>query len=224
MGKMVEKSSFATSDDPPIVYATPLPPSSQVESFLTEWSCPKCTLLNLISKMNCEACYFPNPNFAMASNDQVGIGFESYNPPQEITAVSPTQMTSNFSSNEDSFHTNNRKTKEGSSMGATQAPAESTPLMINDDILDAEAEEDPYHKKIRRRLRRKRRMAIGGIAGCVVGSFLLCFPGAVLGAITGAWGARALSKRREKLKDERLARKRWALAQPQAVAGAGYAD
>ena len=104
--------------------------------------------------------------------------------------------------------------REHSSKITVQPPAESAPLIISEDILDAHAEEDPFHKKSRRRCRRKRRMAAGGLVGCVVGSFILCFPGAVLGAIGGAWGARALSKRRENLKDERMAKERLAAAQP----------
>ena len=70
-------------------------------------------------------------------------------------------------------------------------------------------EEDPYHKKIRRRCRRKRRMVVGGVTGCVVGSIILCFPiGSIIGAVTGVWTARAISKRREHVKDNRLAKER----------------
>jgi hypothetical protein len=212
---MVEKSSFAALDDPPIVYATPMPPSAPVEPFLTEWSCPKCTLLNSISRSNCEACYFRKPIFSVALNDHRASSYESYNP-LPSTSSAPPHVVGSFSPSEDSSHSNQEKNIDRSSIDSTTPPAESVPLMFNDNILDAEAEEDPYHQKIRRRLRRKRRMAIGGFAGCIVGSIILCFPGALLGGITGAWGARALSKRREKLKDDRLAKERLASAQPAA--------
>jgi len=207
---MVENSSF--DDDPPIVYAEALPPSAPVGTFLTEWSCPKCTLLNSILKMNCEACYFPKPIYGSSSNNEhVAVG-GSHNPPPEIPSQGPPQMVGSFCSSDNSFH---QKDIDRSSGFPGGPPAESIPLIVNEDLFDGQAEEeDPFHKKLRRRMRRKRRMAVGGIAGCIVGSIILCFPGAILGAVTGAWGARALSKRRENLKDERLAKERLSAAQP----------
>ena len=70
-------------------------------------------------------------------------------------------------------------------------------------------EEDPFEKKIRRRLRRKKRMVAGGAAGVVAGAIL---GGPVLvaaGLVGGAVGTRIASKRQERLKDERVAMKRW---------------
>ena len=104
--------------------------------------------------------------------------------------------------------------REHSAKITIEPPAETAPLVVEEDIMDAHAEEDPHSKKERRRCRRKRRMAAGGVLGCVIGSVILCFPGAVLGAIGGAWGARALSKRRENIKDERVAKERLVAAQP----------
>jgi hypothetical protein len=103
--------------------------------------------------------------------------------------------------------------REFSSKVTVEPRAETAPLLTTEDIMELPTEEDPHHKKIRRRCQRKRRMAAGGALGCVIGSIILCFPGAVLGAVTGAWGARALSKRRENLKDERLVKERLASAQ-----------
>ena len=48
-------------------------------------------------------------------------------------------------------------------------------------------------------------MVIGGVVGLVVGSTILCVPGAILGAIGGAWVARSYTKRREQWKDEKQA-------------------
>ena len=68
-----------------------------------------------------------------------------------------------------------------------------------------EGEESPWEKKCRRRRRRKTRMVVGGITGLVVGTVILCFPGAILGTVVGVWATRSISKRRENLKDERAA-------------------
>ena len=76
---MVETSKFDSDEDPPIVFATALPPASapyydddgnnhHLSSFAgstirTEWNCPKCTLINPITKEYCDACYHCQPNF-----------------------------------------------------------------------------------------------------------------------------------------------------------------
>lgn len=189
---MVEKSTFALEDDPPIVYATALPPSAPSEAFATEWACPKCTLVNVIAKIHCDACYFRQPGAPLPSGHTTAFGSTQLVEEQETTM--PRQYSSKVT---------------------VEPPAETAPLVITEDIMDAHAEEDFYHKKMRRRRRRKRRMAAGGVLGCVIGSVILCFPGAVLGAVTGALGARALSKRREHLKDERVAKERLETARHQ---------
>jgi len=77
---------------------------------------------------------------------------------------------------------------------ATEIPAEDYPG------------EDPTLKKLRRRRRRRVRMVLGATGGAVVGAIIFCGPlGVVLVGAGGAWGARALSKRRERRKDNRLA-------------------
>jgi hypothetical protein len=195
---MVEKSSFASEDDPPIVFATAVPPASAPYyddlspsgTIGTEWNCPQCTLINPISEMYCDACYHRKPN---------------------IQESKTTTIYTKAASGNGMFYEKNR------------IDTDSRHLIVLDDDIDIQqendrdddeeetrpVEEDPYHKKIRRRCRRKRRMAAGGLAGCVVGSILLCFPvGAIIGAVTGAWTARAISKRRERVKDDRLAKER----------------
>ncbi|KAL3904231.1 MAG: hypothetical protein SGILL_010149 [Bacillariaceae sp.] len=186
---MVEKSSFAQEDDPPIVFATAIAPSAPSEAFQSEWACPKCTLLNSVSKIRCDACYFRQPGAPLPSG--------------EMTASDTSPET-----------LNNIKTYRQHGASVVEPPAETVPLVVTEDICDSHTEEDPFYKKMRRRRRRKRRMAAGGVLGCVVGAVILCFPGAVLGAIGGAWGARTISKRREHVKDERLAKERLGAAQP----------
>ena len=65
--------------------------------------------------------------------------------------------------------------------------------------------ESPWEKKCRRRNRRKARMVVGGLTGLVVGTVILCVPGAIIGTVVGVWATRSISKRRERLKDERMA-------------------
>jgi len=65
--------------------------------------------------------------------------------------------------------------------------------------------ESPWERKCRRRQRRKARMVVGGLTGLVVGTVILCVPGAILGSVVGVWATRSISKRRERLKDERIA-------------------
>mmetsp|Transcript_63110 Transcript_63110/g.70588 ORF Transcript_63110/g.70588 Transcript_63110/m.70588 type:complete len:207 (+) Transcript_63110:1-621(+) len=71
------------------------------------------------------------------------------------------------------------------------------------------AEEDPYHKKIRRRLLRKHRMIASGTAGAVVGGSIAGIATlnpvtfVVMGAVGGAVAARQISKHREQQKDKR---------------------
>ena len=72
-------------------------------------------------------------------------------------------------------------------------------------------EEDPFHKKLRRRMRRKHRMMAFGAAGIVTGAVLGGPSVIVACGAAGAVGARAISKRKERLKDDRLDRERASL-------------
>mmetsp|Transcript_20662 Transcript_20662/g.33256 ORF Transcript_20662/g.33256 Transcript_20662/m.33256 type:complete len:211 (+) Transcript_20662:50-682(+) len=193
---MVEKSTFAYEEDPPIVFATAITPTAPHDPNYNsppqqpsneEWSCPTCTLKNPISKIYCDACYQRQPN--LPNNDSNAPNFENSELHEKVVIdPSPYQHQEPF----------------GDPMATTIV--ENTTKTDN-----AYAEEDPHHKKIRRGVRRKRRMAAGGIAGCVVGTVLFCSPFiAIVGAVTGIWGARAISKRKERAKDERLAKERLA--------------
>jgi len=79
----------------------------------------------------------------------------------------------------------------------------------NDVIFEEEAEEDPFHKKIRRRIWRKRRMVAGGAAGVVAGAVLGGPALVVAGMVGGAVGTRFVSKHREQLKDKRVAMEKY---------------
>lgn len=81
--------------------------------------------------------------------------------------------------------------------------------------LSAAMNEDPLHKKYRRRQRRRSRMVMGGATGFVLGTFVLGPFGAVVGLATGAALARTASKIGEKRKDSRVNRERERLLQVQ---------
>jgi ferredoxin len=197
---MVETSKFDSDEDPPMVYAAALPPasapyyyndgnnnhdpssssSSAGSAIRTEWNCPNCTLINPIANEYCDACYNCQPNFPESTPTEDNDGTVNVDPHLVVL----------------DDDVNIREPEH------EQEEEEEDAYYV---------EEDPYHKKIRRRCRRKRRMVVGGVAGCVVGSIILCFPiGSILGAVTGAWTARAISKRRERVKDNRLAKERLA--------------
>jgi hypothetical protein len=95
--------------------------------------------------------------------------------------------------------------------GSGKEPLSTEPLLAKEDHQIGNGEEDPFDKKRRRRCRRRARMAAGGTAGLIVGAIIFCGPiGVLVGAAAGAVGARVISKRREWLKDERVAGARFA--------------
>lgn len=65
--------------------------------------------------------------------------------------------------------------------------------------------ESSYHKKARRRRRRRLRMVVGGIGGFTVGAITLGPVGAILGCAGAVSATRAISKRGESKKDDRMA-------------------
>lgn len=72
-------------------------------------------------------------------------------------------------------------------------------------------EEDPFHKKLRRRMRRKHRMMAFGAAGIVTGVVMGGPATIVACGAAGAVGARVVSKRKERIKDDRLDKERASL-------------
>jgi hypothetical protein len=73
------------------------------------------------------------------------------------------------------------------------------------DMAQAMPGESDADKKARRRRRRKVRVACGSIGGVVVGGLILGPLGMIAGGVGAGAATRAVSKRREKKKDERVA-------------------
>jgi hypothetical protein len=89
-----------------------------------------------------------------------------------------------------------------SSSSATTTSSYTIPSQDMDQAIPGESDAD---KKARRRRRRKVRMACGSIGGVVVGGLILGPLGAIAGGVGAGAATRAVSKRREKKKDERVA-------------------
>jgi hypothetical protein len=75
----------------------------------------------------------------------------------------------------------------------------------NSELTMAMAGESDAAKKKRRRRRRRARMAAGSISGVLVGGVILGPLGAIVGGFSAGAATRAISKRREKRKDQRVA-------------------
>jgi uncharacterized protein YqgC (DUF456 family) len=66
---------------------------------------------------------------------------------------------------------------------------------------------------MRRRRRRRLRMVAGGTGGLIIGAIIFCGPiGVILAAVGGAVATRAIIKRRESKKDQRVAQANLAAA------------
>jgi hypothetical protein len=184
---MVEyKSSHLDESNHPMAYASRVEPNENEET--EEWACPQCTLLNSMNVECCDACMLRKPNFFL----QESICLEIEQDPEANHQVNQTALTCYTHS--DNFH---------ESKGVTEPQAEKADTTSN--------EEDPLEKKQRRRRRRRVRMVAGGTGGLIVGAIIVSGPAAVVvGAAAGAVGARVISKRRERRKDERLAHGRLA--------------
>ncbi len=217
---MVENQpGVGIDEDPPLVYveraergetASPqIPPQPQ-----DEWSCPQCTLLNPARKIYCLACFHRHPDLARAN---VGHGSaqnyayenqeykEGENYEHDNTCVESTTPFEDGIESTAPFEDNLERQQ-----GVDQNNVGST---VHDGLASSEnilpGEEDPFEKKIRRRMRRKKRMVAGGAAGIVAGAVLGGPALVAAGLVGGAIGTRIVSKRQERLKDERLALKRW---------------
>ena len=160
-----------------------------------DWSCPKCTMLNPARKIYCVACFHRHP---------------------DLTPLTCDDDDSDDTDDDDDID-------EYEKFPSTDERQEIIATPMNDaigssgEILEAQGEEDPFHKKIRRRLRRKKRMMAGGAAGGVACGIVGAVAGVALatptlivaGAVGGAIGTRIISKKKERLKDRRLIEERY---------------
>jgi hypothetical protein len=221
--------------DLPLVYVTTAPSPAlstnerydQTRQSQEEWTCSKCTLLNPGRKLYCIACFQRHPDLIPSvvssdfNNNQYHNEGENNNyyceddnddDDDHIVAYDrqQTTMTTNNDNNHDII-----VVEESMNIMDTS----SIPLSENnyDTILEAQGEEDPFHKKLRRRVRRKRRMVACGAAGTVAGAVLFSpvLLGIIAGGTVGATGARIISKRKERSKDERLVKERAMMAASQ---------
>jgi hypothetical protein len=174
------KGSYLDEPNPPMAHASRVEPN---ESETEEWACPQCTLLNHMNTEYCDDCKLHKPNFFL----QESIGLE-------VEPEAKNQMTLTSYTCSDNFHESKYVTEPQAAKADT-----------GDEV------EDPLEKKKRRRRRRRVRMVAGGIGGLIVGAIIFCGPaGVVAGAAAGAVGARVISKRRERRKDERVVHERLA--------------
>lgn len=213
---MVENEpGVGIDEDPPLVYAEPaemaspqIPPQPQ-----DEWSCPQCTLLNPARKIYCLACFHRHPDLARTNvghgsaqnyayeNQEYKEG-ETYE--YDNTCVESTAPFEDGIESTAPFEDNLEQHRADQNIvGGTMDDG----LASSENVVPGE--EDPFEKKIRRRMRRKKRMVAGGAAGMVAGAVLGGPALVAAGLVGGAVGTRIVSKHKERLKDERLALKRW---------------
>jgi hypothetical protein len=173
---MVETTDYGSNCEPPLVYVTPVPPSTSVVGTRHTVEAPaEYIRAEEEYSTDSEGAYppFPDNNTRQATETPPS----KYYHPTDVTV--PLLVSA---SDADSNHYRPQSPFQGSH----------------------DEEEDPFQKKLRRRMRRKRRMAVGGVTGIIVGTAIGCGPiGAVVGAVTGVFVARAVSKSRELAKDER---------------------
>ena len=205
---MVENKVDPEEDNPPLVYVTTASPGteSRNEQQRThrqpqeEWSCSQCTLLNPARKLYCIACFQRHPDLSPTTFDRSEDHYDDDDDDDNLEGYPP------FPSN------NDRQVANTDNQDIIVKTTTNNTITSSENILEAQAEEDPFHKKLRRRMRRKRRMIVGGAAGVAVGA-VLCSPTLVIaGMVGGAVGTRVMSKRKERLKDERLAKERYMMA------------
>ena len=188
-------------ENPPLIYVTTAPPTIERNEQRTpqqprgEWSCSQYTLLNPARKLYCIACFHRHPDLSPATHNEE---YDDDDDDDDLEEYPP------FPSDNDRQITNTNNQNIIVKTMDTIASSEN--------ILEAQAEEDPFHKKMRRRMRRKHRMMVGGAAGVAVGA-VLCSPTLIIaGVVGGVVGTRVVSKRKERLKDERLAKERYMMA------------
>lgn len=196
---MVEnKADVGVEGNPPLVYVSTapietgpryIPPQPQ-----EKWTCPQCTLLNPARKLYCIACFHRHPDLIPTTN----VGYsEDYDDDDD---------TDDDMDDHSPFRRPNGL--QTSDQDVIMRTADDR-IASSQNILELQAEEDPFEKKIRRRIRRKRRMVAGGAAGVVAGAIIGSPALVVAGMVGGAVGTRIVSKHREQLKDERVAMERY---------------
>jgi len=202
---MVEnKADVTVEENPPLVYVTTVspvidrsmqcsPPQPQ-----EEWNCIHCTLINPARKLYCIACFHRHPDLTPLNVGSIENFDDDYD--DDYDDDDDVEEHPTFIRNDRQMTDNNAITRDMDDR-----------IVSSQIVLDAQAEEDPFHKKARRQMRRKRRMMAGGAAGVVVGAVLGGPALVVAGMVGGAVGTRFVSKHKERLKDERLAMERYAM-------------
>ena len=212
-------------EDHPLVYVTAAPSPAlstnerydQTQQSQEEWTCSRCTLLNPGRKLYCIACFQRHPDLlpSVVSSDN-----NNHNEGENYCDDDDDDQTFAYDRQQTTITTNNDNNQDiivVESMDIMNTNSIPVSEVYTNDILEAQGEEDPFHKKHRRRTRRKRRMVACGAAGTVAGA-VLCSPvilGVIAGGTVGAAGARIISKRTERLKDERLVKERAMMAASQ---------
>jgi hypothetical protein len=166
-----------------------------------EWACPTCTLLNPINVHVCDACSSPITRYSSEASVNAGGELEFY--------AAPVLEGNGTDASENKF-AYRQLCSDDSTTNANQniGEDEGENLVIVEDLG-----ENPMAKKRRRRERRRARMVVGGTGGLVVGTIISAGPaGVILAAVGGVTATRAISKRRELKKDERVAQARLAAA------------
>lgn len=201
---MVEnKANIEPEESPPLVYVTTELRTTETnehhtrEGCQSQWSCPRCTLLNPGRKLHCIACFHRHPDLpprVSETEEYYDDGIENH----ENAEHRPLSITD---------------TRQDIVVEQMEFASDSSIA-----IPTAQGEENPFYKKMRRRERRRKRMIAGGVAGGVAGAVVFGPAMVVVGALGGAVGTRIVSKQRERLKDERLVEERHRMASAAEIA------
>jgi hypothetical protein len=181
----------------PLVVATQLRPNGYQNQ---DWACPQCTLFNPTNLAFCDACTSPQPRHSLEVNTNVGgepdIHVEPV-PEGNVTDASENKFEYQlYSDNPKNVNHNIGEESEKPEIGKVEDLGESS-----------------WAKKMRRRRRRRLRMVAGGTSGLIVGAIIFSGPiGVILASVGGAAAVRAISKRRESKKDQRVAQAHLAAA------------
>ena len=181
-----------------------------------EWACPQCTLLNPLTSNVCNACMLEKPPIAseaapplledepeiIVGRDHEGRGEKKHQEEESKLVLFVEAPPIGDENQEDGGLRQPLLGDAASPSDFANGNNTSPPEVVCFDPV-----EDPITKKRRRRRRRRFRMVVGGVGGLIVGAVVFCGPiGVVFGTVAGAVGARQISKRRERKKDERTAR------------------